>query len=48
MPAAVEILLWCAALATWVTMILATGIKGIKRRANGFRRKASTKRTISR
>jgi hypothetical protein len=48
MPAAVEILLWCAALATWVLMILATGFKDIRRRANGFRRRTNAKRTIRR
>jgi hypothetical protein len=46
MPATVEILLWCAALATWLMMFLAIVIDGIRRLANSFRQRPSVKRKV--
>ena len=48
MPGTVEILLWCAALATWFMVFLAMATDGIKRLANSFRRRRRAKRTIVR
>ena len=46
MPATVEILLWCAALATWLMMFAALVIEGIKRLTNSFRQRTSANRKV--
>ncbi|SDJ37221.1 hypothetical protein SAMN05216338_104760 [Bradyrhizobium sp. Rc2d] len=46
MPETAEVLLWCAALATWLMMFLAIVVEGLKKIANRFRRSAGTKRKV--
>jgi hypothetical protein len=46
MPETVEILLWCAALATWLMMFFAIAIEGIKKLARHFRGRVSAKRKV--
>jgi hypothetical protein len=43
MPETLEVLLWCAALATWLMMFLAIAVEGLKKLASRFRRSAATK-----
>ena len=46
MSETIEVLLWCAALATWLMMFVAIAIEGFRKLAKHFRGRVSAKRKV--